>query len=202
VFEPPSWDKRYSGPGRVWSGRPNAQLVAEASGLTPGSALDLGCGEGGDVIWLALHGWTVTGADFSASGLARAAEHAAEAGVAERTTWWQTDARTFTAGGQAYDLVTSHFLHPPDGLMLEVTSRLSTAVAPGGHLLIVGHEPSAAFDHLTDGQRRAMWFARDLVPGLPDDFDVLVVEQRPRTVNRDGRTVEVRDSTLLARRRA
>ena len=183
MFEPPSWEERYSGEEKVWSGEPNPQLVAEVSGLTPGTALDVGCGEGGDVIWLARQGWTVTGADFSANGLARAARHAEEAGVADRTDWWQVDARTFAADGRSYDLVTTHFLHPPDGGMVEVTSRLAEAVAPGGHLLVVGHAPSEVFTHLAASQRRAMFLAEDLLPGLPDDFEVLVVEQRPRTID-------------------
>ena len=149
MFEPPSWEERYSGEEKVWSGNPNPQLVAEVSGLTPGTALDVGCGEGGDVIWLAQQGWRVTGADFSANGLARAARHADDAGVADRTDWWQVDARTFAADGRSYDLVTTHYLHPPDGGMVEVTGRLADAVAPGGHLLIVGHAPSEVFTHLT-----------------------------------------------------
>ena len=93
MFEPPSWDARYSGDEKIWSGNPNAQLVAEVTALTAGTALDVGCGEGGDVIWLARQGWRVTGADFSANGLARAARHAEQAGVADRTDWWQVDAR-------------------------------------------------------------------------------------------------------------
>lgn len=200
MFEPPSWEERYSGEQKVWSGNPNPQLVAEASKLTPGTALDVGCGEGGDVIWLARQGWRVTGADFSANGLARAARHADEAGVADRTDWWQVDARTFAADGRSYDLVTTHFLHPPDGGMVEVTRRLSQAVAPGGHLLVVGHAPSGVFTHLSASHRSAMFLAEDLLPALPDDFEALVVEQRPRTMVRDGATVEVHDATLLARR--
>ncbi|MFE9959984.1 SAM-dependent methyltransferase [Micromonospora sp. NPDC005299] len=202
IFEPPAWDERYSGPEKVWSGNPNAQLVAEVAGLTPGTALDVGCGEGGDVIWLARQGWTVTGADFSANGLARAARHAEQAGVADRTDWWQVDARTFAADGRSYDLVTSHFLHPPDGGMVEVTRRLAEAVAPGGHLLVVGHAPSEVFTHLAASQHRAMFLAEELLPGLPDDFEALVVEQRPRTATRDGVTVDIDDSTLLARRKS
>src|SRR5215207_9026059 len=185
TFEPPAWDERYSGRETMWSGNPNPQLVAEAAGLTPGTALDVGCGEGGDVIWLARQGWTVTGADFSANGLARAARHAEEAGVADRVDWWQVDARTFAAGGRSYDLVTSHFLHPPDGGMVEVTARLAEAVAPGGHLLVVGHAPSEVFTQLSASHRRAMFVAKDLLPGLPDGFEVLVAEQRPRTTVRD-----------------
>ena len=200
LFEPPSWEERYSGPEQVWSGNPNPQLVAEASGLAPGTALDVGCGEGGDVIWLARRGWRVTGADFSANGLARAARHAEEAGVADRTDWWQVDARAFAAGGRSYDLVTTHFLHPPDGGMVEVVGRLAEAVAPGGHLLVVGHAPSEVFAHLTASHRRAMFLAEDVRPGLPAGFEVLVAEQRPRTVTRDGVTADIHDSTLLARR--
>ncbi|MDQ0574322.1 class I SAM-dependent methyltransferase [Agromyces albus] len=201
MFEPPSWEERYSGEQKVWSGNRNPQLLAEASALTPGTALDVGCGEGGDVIWLAQRGWRVTGADFSANGLARAAQHADEVGVADRIDWWQVDARTFAADGRSFDLVTTHFLHPPDGGMVEVTRRLSEAVAPGGHLLVVGHAPSGVFTHLTASHRNAMFLAQELLPALPADFEALVVEERPRTVVRDGTTVEVEDATLLARRR-
>ena len=198
MFEPESWEERYAGEEKVWSGNPNPQLVAEASRLSPGTALDVGCGEGGDVIWLAERGWTVTGADFSANGLARAKRHAEDAGVADRTSWGQVDARTFDAGGRQFDLVTCHFLHTPDGSMVEVAGRLATAVAPGGHLLVVGHAPSEVFAR--HGHHDAMFLASDLVPGLPDDFEPVIVEQRPRSVVRDGEQVDIDDSTLLARR--
>lgn len=205
IFESPAWDERYSGEETIWSGEPNVQLVAEASDLAPGTALDLGCGEGGDVIWLARRGWTVTGADFSAAGLARAARLAEEAGVGERTDWWQVDAREFDAGGRTFDLVTSHYLHPPDEGMVEVVSRLAEAVAPGGHLLVVGHAPPpGATDlgaHEPNARHRAMFLAADLLPGLPEGFEELVVEQRPHPHTRDGETVEIDDSVLLARRR-
>lgn len=200
MFEPEGWDDRYSGEEKVWSGNPNPQLVAEAAGLTPGTALDVGCGEGGDVIWLARQGWTVTGADFSANGLARAARHAEQAGVADRIDWWRIDARDFAADGRSYDLVTTHFLHPPEGGMAEVTRRLAGAVAPGGHLLVVGHAPSEAFAHLDASKHKAMFVAEELLPALPDCFEALVVEQRPRTVTRGDVTMDIEDSTLLARR--
>lgn len=200
-FEPDGWDERYSGEQQVWSGHANAQLVAEASRLAPGTALDLGCGEGGDVVWLARHGWRVTGADFSAKGLARAARHAEQAGVADRVDWWQVDARSFAADGRSYDLVTTHFLHPPNGGMPDVVRRISHAVAPGGHLLVVGHAPTPELaDRISPGRRSAMFFAEELLPALTDDFEALVVEQRPRTMTRDGETLQVRDAVLLARR--
>lgn len=202
MFEPEPWDERYSGPHRAWSGNPNPQVVALATSLPTGSALDVGCGEGGDVIWLARQGWTVTGADFSANGLARAAQHAADAGVSDRVDWWQVDARRFEAQGRTFDLVTTHYLHPPDGSMVGVTARLATAVAPGGHLLVVGHAFSDHVAFLTDSHRRAMFTASDLVPALPEDFEVIDAGLRPRTLVRDGRQVDVDDAVLLARRQA
>ena len=199
-FEPESWEDRYAGETTVWSGNPNPQLVALASGMSPGTALDVGCGEGGDVIWLAQQGWHVTGADFSANGLARAARNAAEAGVADRVDWWQVDARTFSAHGRSFDLVTTHYLHPPDGGMSAVASRLAEAVAPGGHLLVVGHAHSPEFTHLSESHRRAMFAASDLVLALPPTFEVLYAEDRPRTLLREGQQIDVADATLLARR--
>jgi 2-polyprenyl-3-methyl-5-hydroxy-6-metoxy-1,4-benzoquinol methylase len=202
MFEPSGWDRRYSSEEQIWSGGPNAQLVAEVSGLTPGTALDVGCGEGGDVIWLSRQGWRVTGADFSASGLARAARNADQAGVGDRIDWWQVDARTFTADGRSYDLVTTHFLHPPDGGMVDVTRRLSEAVARGGHLLVVGHAPSELFNHSTVSRGNAMFHPEDLLPALSGSFEVLVAEERPRSVAHDGKTLDIVDATLLAQRQS
>jgi len=200
-FEPAAWQERYSGGESVWSGKPNAQLVAEVSTLTPGTALDLGCGEGGDVVWLAQQGWQVTGADFSANGLARAAKHAEEAGVADRCDWWQVDARSFDADGRTWDLVSTFFLHPPDHGMAAVVTELAKAVAPGGHLLVVGHAPHPTFQR-SAAHEAAMFVATDLVDAVPEEFEVLVVEQRPRSVVRDGEQMEIHDSTFLARRKA
>ena len=73
-------------------------------------------------------------------------------------------------------------------------------MAPGGHLLVVGHAPSDHVTQLTESHRRAMFVAEDLLPGLPEGFEAVVVEQRPRTTVRDGRSMDVDDSTLLARR--
>lgn len=199
-YEAPAWEERYAGDATMWSGNPNAQLVAEVAGLTPGTALDVGCGEGGDVIWLARQGWRVTGADFAANGLARASRHVAAATMTDRVEWWQVDARRFDPQGRAWDLVTTHFLHPGESLITDVVGRLATAVAPGGHLLVVGHSPTKMPFAPDDSRRRAMWTAEQAQAGLPAGFATLVVEQRPRTAVRDGVSHEIDDAVLLARR--
>ncbi|HYN97920.1 MAG TPA: FAD-dependent oxidoreductase, partial [Pilimelia sp.] len=73
MFERDGWEERYRAKPTIWSGRPNAQLVAEAGGLPPGRALDVGCGEGADAVWLAERGWHVTAVDIATTALERAA---------------------------------------------------------------------------------------------------------------------------------
>src|SRR5690349_9569016 len=85
------WEERYASGAMRWSGKPNDLLVGEVEGLGPGTALDLGCGTGGDAIWLASLGWEVTAVDIAPAALSQAAEHAAEAGVAERISWERHD---------------------------------------------------------------------------------------------------------------
>ncbi|MFI9173623.1 class I SAM-dependent methyltransferase [Streptomyces lincolnensis] len=133
------WEARYTGEQRVWSGRPNPLLVREVSGLAPGSALDLGCGEGADAVWLASRGWRVTGVDISPTALERAAGHAADAGVADRVAWERHELGvTFPDG--VFDLVSAQFLMSPVPLDQDgVLRRATAAVAPGGTLLIAMH---------------------------------------------------------------
>ena len=138
------WNARYLESDQIWSGNPNAALVREAAGLTPGSALDLGCGEGADAIWLARQGWTVTGVDVSDVALDRARRHAAAAGVAIE---FVLDDLAGSPG--EFDLVTSFFLHVPEAALRERTLLVAAAsVAPGGTLLVVGHAADAAHNHL------------------------------------------------------
>ncbi|ANW22489.1 class I SAM-dependent methyltransferase [Streptomyces clavuligerus] len=144
------WEERYQVSDRIWSGRPNPLLVREVEGLEPGTALDLGCGEGADAVWLAARGWRVTGVDISATALRRAALHAeeaGEAGVAERLSWERHElGKTFPEG--RYDLVNAQFLQSPVALDQDrVLSLAAEAVAPGGTLLVVMHGAWPSWQH-------------------------------------------------------
>ncbi len=133
------WEDHYRQRDQPWSGNPNAFLVDVVARRRPGTALELGCGDGGDAIWLAGRGWHVTAVDISAVALRRAAERAAAAGVGDRVTNERHDlARTFPSG--RFDLVAALYLHTPfDFPRARVLQAAARAVAPGGDLLIVEH---------------------------------------------------------------
>ena len=123
------WEDHYRRRERVWSGRANPVLVDVVGSLPPGTALDLGCGEGGDAIWLARQGWRVSAVDVSATALRRAAAYAATAGVADRIDFQQHDlARTFPAG--AFNLVPTQYLQSPVELPVSVSFRLRPRPLP------------------------------------------------------------------------
>ncbi|MEV4491829.1 class I SAM-dependent methyltransferase [Micromonospora coxensis] len=133
------WDELYAARERYWSGRANPHLVTVAGALPPGTVLDLGCGEGGDAIWLARQGWRVTAVDVSRTALDRAAAEASAAGVTGRIDFRRHDlTRDFPDG--RFDLVSAQFLQSPIEFPRdEVLRAAARAVAPGGRLLIVEH---------------------------------------------------------------
>ncbi len=199
-FEQPAWEDRYRA-APVWSGRANPQLVAEIAELGPGTALDVGCGEGGDALWLAELGWRVTAVDFSTVALARGAAHAQERGLADRIDWVHADLRTWTPPEAAFDLVTAQYMHLPVADRKPLFDRLAAAVAPGGTLLIVGHLVDA-HDAAHHGHAPGMFFTAEEVAADLDrtSWEVLVTDTRKRPDDRvPGRPVE--DAVLHARRR-
>lgn len=132
------WDARYAERELVWSSGPNQFLVEQVSGLTPGRALDVAAGEGGNAIWLAEQGWAVTAVDFSEVGCAKGREHAAARGV--EVVWLVADVTRFEPPEQAFDLVIVFYLHLPAEARRRAHRHAASAVAPGGTLLVVGHD--------------------------------------------------------------
>ena len=143
--EQAAWDQRYSGPDLVWGAGPNRFLTEEVAALAPGRAIDLGTGEGRNAIWLAERGWQVTAVDFSAAGLARAGRLAAERGVS--VDWVQADLQDYQPAPGGYDLVLIAYIHLPSAGLARVFRAAAAAVAPGGTLLVIGHDR----DNLTRG---------------------------------------------------
>jgi len=196
------WDERYGSADRIWSGQPNVQLVTQIADLPPGDALDVGCGEGADAIWLASRGWRVTAVDVSAVALDRGGRQAAAAGeeVAARITWEQRDLLSWDPGTERFDLVSAQFMHLPRPDQDLMHTRLAAAVRPGGTLLVVGHLHSELHAHIAPRFRPADDIAASLAPA---DWQVIVATaiERPGT-GPDGEQVVLSDSVLRAVRRA
>jgi SAM-dependent methyltransferase len=133
------WDERYSeGDGTRWSGRPNGRLLAEVASLSPGRALDVGCGEGADAIWLARSGWTVTAIDISEVAVIRAREAAELTGAVVEWVCGDALQTPFPAG--SFDLVSMQYPALPKAAGEAAVRALLGTVRPGGLLLAVYHD--------------------------------------------------------------
>jgi SAM-dependent methyltransferase len=146
------WERLYTERGQRWSGRPNQRLVEVAGDLPPGRALDLGCGEGGDAVWLARRGWAVTAVDVSPTALARLTAQAEAEGVADRIDGVLLDlAIAFPdvhEGG--WDLVSAQFFQSTIALPRTAILRQGAAAAASGGLLLVvehGEAPAGSNHH-------------------------------------------------------
>ena len=104
------WEERYASVEQLWSGRPNDWLPELAADWVPGAALEIGCGEGADVLWLAERGWQVTGLDLSATAVGRLSREAARRGLTARVSGRVHDAGDGLPEG-SFDLVTSFYVH-------------------------------------------------------------------------------------------
>jgi SAM-dependent methyltransferase len=200
------WNELYGSKESLWSGRPNTQLVEQVQGLEPGTALDVGCGEGADAIWLAQLGWSVTGIDISVVALQRAATHAADAGpdVARRIEWVRGDLDKYTPEPASFTLVTAQYMHLPTLDRIALHGRLGRAVAPGGTLLIVSHDPTDL--ETTMGRPPLHDFfatAADVAGSLnPEEWEIVIAEARPRQApDPSGDQIAIHDAVVRAQRR-
>ena len=196
------WEQRYSSSERVWSGRVNATMAAVVGELTPGSAIDLGCGEGGDVLWLAEQGWQAQGLDISATAVGRAREEAATRGL-ESATFTATDLSTWRPEPESVDLVTASFFQSNVALDgVAIPRAAASAVRSGGRLVVVSHAQGP------DGSTHrgtAVASAREEAASLDlptEQWTIEVAEERSRpTSGHDGQHSELLDAVLVMRRR-
>ena len=197
------WEERYASVERLWSGRPNDWLPELATDWEPGTALEIGCGEGADVLWLAERGWQVVGLDLSATAIGRLTGQAERLGVASRVTGRVHDAGDGLPAGP-FDLVTSFYVHgghEPGSLdLVALLSDAAARVAPGGHLLTAVHAVNPPWHT----HHARTYTAAELLEGLAEataGWEVVVGEERDRrATGPDGQEGHRADAVVCLRR--
>jgi SAM-dependent methyltransferase len=193
------WDERYASTELIWTAEANRFVVEELTGLPPGRALDLGAGEGRNAIWLAEQGWQVTAVDFSAVALAKGAKLAEARGVTG-VSWVEADLRTYQPGQGAYDLVLLAYIHLPPAEFGPLLAAAADALAPGGTLLVVGHDADN-IDHGHGGPQdpQILHRADDVVHALPGLTIRRAAQARRPVMTDQGERVAI-DTVVRAQR--
>jgi len=178
---PTAWDERYASAAAadalVWSLEPNAWVAATVGSLDPGSAIDLGAGEGRNALWLASLGWEVTAVDFSAVGLATGASRAASLGL--DIQWVTADATTWVAPSEV-DLVVAAYLQlPADDLALALGNAIGY-LAPGGTIAVIGHDADNLQRGVGGPQDPAVLYSVDALRSIADGLNIVECRQYKR----------------------
>jgi len=194
------WEARYRESEKIWSGAPNPQLVIEVSDLTPGKALDAGCGEGADAIWLAGTGWNVTAVDFAQAALDKGAREAQRQGLDEMVNWICEDLASWQPRRE-YSLVSAQFLHLEPPLRDVALQYLAASVLPGGSLLVVGHHRRDLKTHTGHERHAEVLFNPEDIEALlePAEWNIEVSEARERIVgDSEGKPFSYTDTVVRA----
>jgi SAM-dependent methyltransferase len=180
----------------IWRADPNRFLVEEVERIGPGRALDLACGEGRNSVWLASQGWRVVGVDYSSVGLAKARQLAADRSV--DVTWIEDDVVTWMPPQGAFDLVLVLYLHLPAEQRRQVMAHASSALAPGGVLLVIGHDTTNLNEGWGGPQEAAVLFTPEEVVADLQDLRIERAERVKRTVATDAGDVDAIDALIRA----
>ena len=170
------WESRYAAVDRLWSEQPNDWLPELAAAWEPGRALDLGCGEGADAVWLAGRGWEVTGVDLSATAIARMEAEARRRDLGGRIDGVVLDVTREELPAGPFDLVAAFYVHggPMPGSLdlVELLARGAGLVAPGGRLLTAVHCVNPPWHR----HHAHTYTPDDLIEGLGDAVDSWTIE--------------------------
>ncbi len=192
------WDRRYEEKPWLWRVEPNVFLVAEVGEMAPGRALDVACGEGRNAVWLAERGWEVDAVDFSKVAIERARELASQRGV--EVNFAVADVTRWQPEPGVYDLVAILYLHIPPEQRRDVIARTRDAVAPGGTMLVVGHD----LENLERGwggpPDPEVHYTPDEIAFEMEPLEIVKAERVVRAVETDEGVREAIDTLVRARR--
>ena len=197
------WDERYSAAQFEWSMHPNQFAAAELAGLTPGRALDLAAGEGRNSVWLAERGWSVTAVDFSRVGLEKGRKLSAARGVGDsQVDWVVADLSEYEPTREAFELVLIAYLQVTAALRGRVLAGATTALVPGGTLLVIGHDLANLTEGVGGPQTPDVLYTPEAITAELPGLRIVRAERVRRTVERDGGTATAVDTLVRAERPA
>lgn len=174
------WDHRHAQHTPVWSLEPNSVAAAALADLPPGRALDVATGEGRMALWLARRGWAVRALDLSTTGLDKARQLARGEGL--HIEFAQADVSASSLGDAEYDLVLVLYLHLPSPQLRAVLASAAGAVAPGGTLLVLGHDRDNLERGVGGPQEKDALYDRALLRDASQGLQVRRLEQLERAV--------------------
>jgi SAM-dependent methyltransferase len=193
-----AWDERYAATPLVWSAGPNRFVEEAVTGMNPGRALDVACGEGRNALWLASLGWRATAVDYSAVAVDKGRSLAGQRGL--DVEWVVADVTTWTPDPAGFDLVLVCYLQLPADERAAAYGRAAAAVAPGGTLLVVAHD----VDNIAHGhggpQDPAVCTTPEGVVAALGDLAVIRAERVRRPVTTDAGPVDAIDTLVQATR--
>jgi SAM-dependent methyltransferase len=197
------WDEKYAANELVWGAEPNRFVRAQCERLPVGRAVDLACGEGRNALWLARLGWKATGVDFSNVAIERARRLTTREApaVAGRLTWRVGDVTAEPIKRGGYDLALISYLHLAPEANAAVIRNAGYAVAPGGHLVIVGHDRRNLSEGVGGPPDAARLYDGDEIRAVLADVPSLVVELA-EVVKRETPDGVALDTLVRARRPA
>jgi SAM-dependent methyltransferase len=194
------WDARYTATSDLmWTAQPNRFVVDVLAPLPPGRALDLAAGEGRNAVWLAAQGWRVTAVDFSSVAIDRGRRLAGEHGV--EITWIVADLSDYEPPPGGFDAVLIAYLHLVPAELAGVLGRALAAVAPGGTLLVIGHDRANLTDGVGGPQDPTVLYTPEEISAELGGLHIDRAQTARRPVTVDGRTVHALDTVVVASRR-
>ena len=131
------WNKRYvlrERPEEDLDAAPTPLVVATASKLAPGRALDLACGAGRNALWLAEHGWEVTAVDGALAAVEILKTRAAERSLKIKTVIADLEKDEFEIEPARWEVVAMCYY-----LQRNLFGPAKSGVTPGGILISVVH---------------------------------------------------------------
>lgn len=192
------WDARYAGSELVWGAAPNRFVVEEFSGLPVGRALDIGAGEGRNAVWLASRGWRVTAVDFSSVAVARGRRLASSAAV--EVDWVVADVGDYQPEQAGFDGVLVAYLHLAAEDLAQVLHRAADAVAPGGRIVVIGHDLTNLSEGIGGPQIPEVLYTPEAITAALPGLSVRRADRATRPVPVDDGVREAIDTIVVAQR--